>query len=82
MRRTSKSASHLLWYTNYMTTLTINLPVEQFEKLEQLAGRYQIAPEELVRYSVAELLLRPQEDFDQALAYVLKKNAELYRQLA
>jgi len=65
-----------------MTTLTINLPVEQFEQLEHLAGRYQRAPAELVRYSGAELLLRPQEDFDQALAYVLKKNAELYRQLA
>ncbi len=65
-----------------MTTLTIELPVEQFEKLEQLAERYQIAPEELVRFSVEELLARPQEDFAQALAYVLQKNAELYRRLA
>jgi hypothetical protein len=65
-----------------MTTLTINLPVEQFEKLEQLAGRYQIEPEELVRFSIEELLTRPEEDFARTLSYVLQKNADLYRQLA
>lgn len=65
-----------------MTTLTIELSVEQFEKLERLAELYQIAPEELVRFSLEELLARPQEDFAQALTYVLQKNAELYRRLA
>ncbi len=65
-----------------MTTLTIELPVEQFEKLEQLAGRFRLAPEELVRFSIEELLARPQQEFEQALTYVLQKNAELYRQLA
>lgn len=65
-----------------MTTLTIELPIEQFEKLEQLAGRFRLAPEELVRFSIEELLARPQQEFEQALVYVLQKNAELYRQLA
>lgn len=65
-----------------MTNLTIDLPIEQFEKLEQLAGQYQVAPEELVRLSVEELLDRSKEDFERALAHILQKNAELYRQLA
>lgn len=65
-----------------MTTLTIDLSTEQFEKLEQLAGRYRVAPEELVRLSIEELLTRPKEDFERALTHVLQKNAELYRQLA
>ncbi len=65
-----------------MVTLTISLPAEQLEKLEQLAERYQVPPEELVRVSIEELLTRPQEDFDEALSYVLAKNDELYRQLA
>ena len=65
-----------------MTTLTIELPTEQFEKLEQLAGRFRLAPEELVRFSIEELLARPQQEFEQALTYVLQKNTELYRQLA
>ena len=64
-----------------MTTLTIELPIEQFEKLEQLAGRFRLAPEELVRFSIEELLARPQQEFEQALTYVLQKNTELYRQL-
>lgn len=65
-----------------MTTLTIDLPGEQFEKLEQLAVQYQIAPEELVRLSIDELLTRPKEDFERRLGHVLEKNAELYRLLA
>lgn len=65
-----------------MTTLTIDLPTEQFEKLEQLAKQHRVAPEALVRYSVEELLARPQEEFERALTYVLQKNAELYQQLA
>ncbi len=65
-----------------MNTLTIELSVEQFEKLEQLAEQYRVAPEALVRYSVEELLARPQEEFERALTYVLQKNAELYQQLA
>ncbi len=65
-----------------MTTLTIDLREDQVQKLEQLAERYQVAPEELVRLSVDELLSRPQDDFDQMLAYVLRKNADLYHQLA
>lgn len=65
-----------------MTTLTIDLPVERYEKLKQLAEHYQVAPEELVQSSVEELLARPREDFEKALDYVLKKNAEIYRQLA
>lgn len=65
-----------------MATLTISLPTKQLKKLEQLAERYQVRPEELVRFSIEELLTRLQEDFDEALNYVLAKNAELYRQLA
>ena len=65
-----------------MATLIISLPTEQLKKLEQLAERYRVPPEELVRFSIEELLTRPQEDFDEALNYVLAKNAELYRRLA
>ena len=69
-------------YNFFMNTLTIELSVEQFEKLEQLAEQYRVAPEALVRYSVEELLTRPQEEFERALTFVLQKNAELYQQLA
>ena len=65
-----------------MTTITISLPDDRLQKLKEIATRFSIAPEELVRVSVEELLTRPEEDFRRALEYVLDKNAELYRRLA
>lgn len=65
-----------------MTTITISLSEDRLQKLKEIATRFSVAPEELVRFSIEELLTRPEEDFKQALEYTLKKNAELYQQLA
>lgn len=65
-----------------MPTITIALSEEHANRLQELASRLHIAPEELVRVSVEELLARPDDQFQQALDQVLKKNAELYRRLA
>jgi antitoxin FitA len=51
-------------------------------KLKEIADRFHVTPEELVQVSVNEILTRPEEAFQRALSYVLKKNAELYRRLA
>ena len=65
-----------------MSTLRIALSEERLQKLEEIARRFQIAPEELVRVSIEELLSLPEEDFRRALDLVLSKNAELYQRLA
>jgi len=65
-----------------MTTITISLPADHLQKLREVAAQYRIAPEDLVRASVEELLAQPEEEFKRALEYVLDKNAELYRRLA
>jgi predicted transcriptional regulator len=65
-----------------MTTITIALADDRVEKLKQIAARFNISPEDLVRVSIDELLTRPQESFQQAAEYVLNKNSELYRRLA
>jgi predicted kinase len=65
-----------------MTTITVSLPADRLQKLREVAAQYRVAPEDLVRISVEELLARPEEEFKQALEYVLDKNAELYRRLA
>lgn len=65
-----------------MTTITISLPDDRLQKLKEIAMRLNIAPEELVRISIEELLTRPEEEFRRVLDYVLSKNAELYRRLA
>jgi len=65
-----------------MSTLTIAISEERLRQLEAIARRFQIAPEELVRVSIEELLSLPADDFIRAVDRVLSKNAELYQRLA
>jgi len=65
-----------------MDTITIALPDDRLLELKERATRFSISPEELVRVSIEELLTRPDEAFQNAVDYILKKNAELYRRLA
>lgn len=65
-----------------MTTITISLPDDSLEALKKLSERLDVSPEELVRVSIEELLTRPEESFEQAAGYVLKKNSQLYKRLA
>lgn len=65
-----------------MTTLTISLPDEPMSRLKELAIEAGVDPEELLQSSIVEWFAKPKDDFAQVAAYVLKKNAELYRRLA
>ncbi len=65
-----------------MSVITITLPNERLLKLREIAAHFGVTPEELVRFSVEELLTRPDEAFEQAVVRVLEKNEELYRRLA
>jgi len=65
-----------------MTTLTITLPDDRLAKLQEMAARLNVTPEELATTSITELLTRPDDTFQQAMSYVLKKNADLYRRLS
>ena len=65
-----------------MTTITIDLSKERLRKLKELAAYYGVSPEELVRASVEDILEHPEERFQRAVDYVLKKNDELYKRLA
>jgi predicted transcriptional regulator len=64
-----------------MTTITISLADDQLAKLQEKADRIGVSPEELVRVSVEDLLTRPNDAFERVVAYVLDKNAELYKRL-
>jgi hypothetical protein len=64
-----------------MTTLTITLSEEQLSQLQEFAARLEVTPEELVSIGVEELLTPPDDSFQQAMSYVLKKNTKLYQQL-
>ena len=65
-----------------MAYITVSLTEEKLLKLQELAARLTISPEELVRIGVEELLALPYGEFLRAMDYVLKKNAELYQRLA
>jgi hypothetical protein len=58
------------------------LSYDRLAKLQEIAARLHISPEELARAGVEELLARPEETYQRAMDDVLKKNAELYRCLA
>jgi predicted transcriptional regulator len=64
------------------TPLTVSLPDDLMTKLEELAAKHKVAPEELVRLSVEELVASPEETFDNIATYVLNKNEKLYKRLA
>lgn len=65
-----------------MTTISITLSDERLEQLRKWAERRGLSPEEFLRRRVEQFLEPPDEQFRQAAAYVLQKNAELYRRLA
>jgi hypothetical protein len=65
-----------------MAALTIPLSEEEMTRLRELAKEADSTPDELVRARVVDWLSQPKEDFLRASAYVLRKNAELYRRLA
>ncbi|MBK8418651.1 ribbon-helix-helix protein, CopG family [Candidatus Villigracilis saccharophilus] len=65
-----------------MATITIELPSEGLQKLQEMAQKFGVSMEELVRVSVEDMLTQPEEQFRNSAQYVLKKNAELYKRLA
>jgi hypothetical protein len=62
--------------------LAFELPPAQAERLRQEATRLGLAPEELARAALADLLGTPDAEFRAAAAKILEKNGELYKRLA
>jgi hypothetical protein len=62
--------------------LAIELPPAQAERLQQEAQRLGVAPDELAKAALADLLAASDDEFDTAARRVLERNRELYRRLA
>lgn len=65
-----------------MTTVTIPVSDDQFERLRALAEQAGISPEEFLNRRVEFLLDQPDEEFKAITERILEKNRELYRRLA
>lgn len=55
---------------------------DQAEKLRRGAERLRVAPEELARAALSDLLATADETFQAAAERVLRENEQLYRRLA
>lgn len=62
--------------------LPVELTESQVEALRERAKTLGVSPEQLAAAAVADLVAKRDEDFEQAAALILSKNAELYRRLA
>ena len=62
--------------------IAIELSDPQESRLRERAKALGVAPEELARAAVEDLLETTDEAFASAADYVLRKNAELYSRLA
>ncbi len=65
-----------------MTEIRIPLADEQMAQLREVAERYGIAPEEIARLSLEDLLSRSDESIQAQIDHVIEKNKELYQRLA
>ena len=65
-----------------MKTLEIQLPEQTASKLQQVAERLSVSPEQLLVLSIEEKLAQLDEEFRSAADYVMGKNADLYSRLA
>jgi len=62
--------------------LAFELPPAQAERLRHEADRLGVAPDELAKAALVDLLATHDPDFDAAARRVLDRNRELYRRLA
>jgi hypothetical protein len=62
--------------------LAFELPPAQADRLRKEADRLGVAPDELARAAVTDLLATHDADFEATVRRVLERNRELYRRLA
>jgi hypothetical protein len=62
--------------------VAFELPPAQADRLKEEAARLGVAPDELARAALSNLLANQDPDFEVAARRVLDRNRELYRRLA
>lgn len=65
-----------------MAEIRIKLADEQYHQLRETAGRFGLAPEEMARLGLEDLLVGSDESVRAQIDYVIEKNKELYQRLA
>lgn len=72
----------LCTWRRYTVVVELKLNEAQLEELRARAKSLGIAPEDLARAAIADLLANPQDEFEAAARQVLSRHEELYKRLA
>jgi hypothetical protein len=65
-----------------MKTLTLNLDDKKIDLLQKKAIELGLSLDDLLTATFDDLLSKPDDDFTNAMNFILKKNENLYKKLA
>lgn len=65
-----------------MKTLTIDLSDETADRLQTLAEKLGLSPEEVAQASIDDQIKRLDREYEEAADQVLSKNSDLYQRLS
>lgn len=65
-----------------MSRITLDISDDWITEISRKADRLGVSKEELIQFTIGEIIGRPDEDFELALKRVTDKNAELYKRLS
>lgn len=65
-----------------MSRITLDISDDLITEINRKADRLGVSKEELIQFTIGEIIGRPDEDFELALKHVMDKNAELYKRLS
>jgi len=65
-----------------MSRITLDISDDWISEINRKAERLGVSKEELIQFTLGEIIGRPDEDFELALKHVTDKNAELYKRLS
>lgn len=65
-----------------MSRITLDISDDWIIEISRKADLLGVSKEELIQFTIGEIIGRPDEDFELALKHVVDKNAELYKRLS
>ena len=65
-----------------MKTISIDLDDRKADLLKKKAALFGLSVQDFVNAAFDDLLAKPDDDFSDAMEYILKKNKDLYKKLS
>lgn len=65
-----------------MKTITISMDDHKLNLLENTAKKFGLSVNDLVEATFEDLISKPDDDFQNAMNFILKKNHDLYKKLS